>query len=161
MACRLLSSSEQVGSDLLVSNKRKNVMGERSMRRAILGYFVLANFALQLGSVPRLDAAPPEISEHKTVQKVALAPSNEGLTLVSMIPLHAGGRLWGGVAAYDDPSTTRPADYVELFNNVGALLAVGWFDPFGIERVAVDKGLFEEAEDLQGVFVLLLTGDPV
>jgi hypothetical protein len=136
-------------------------MGEGSMARAILGYFVLANFVLQLGSSPLLDAAPLEMSDNKSMQNVALAPSKEGLTLVSMIPLNAGQHLWGGVAAYDDPSTTRPADYLELFNSVGALLAVGWFDQFGIERVAVDKGLIEETDDLQGVFVLLLTGDPV
>jgi hypothetical protein len=67
----------------------------------------------------------------------------------------------GGIAAYDDSTTSRPADYVELFNNVGALLAVGWFDSFGIERLAVDRALVEKADALEGIFVLILTGDPI
>jgi len=131
------------------------------MRRTILGYFLLTTIVLQLGSVTWAGGEPVEIRAGKSTQNVVLAPSKERLSLVSMIPVDSGGRVWGGVAAYDDASTSRPADYLELFNSVGALLAVGWFDQFGIERVAVDKGLIEEADDLEGVFVLLLMGDPV
>jgi hypothetical protein len=48
-------------------------------------------------------------------------------------------REGGGVVVYDDPSTTRPEDYVELYDSDGELAAVGWFDPFGIQRMAIDR----------------------
>jgi len=44
---------------------------------------------------------------------------------------------------------------------VGALLAVGWFDRFGIERLAVDRALVEDGDELEGVFVLILAGDSI
>jgi hypothetical protein len=62
---------------------------------------------------------------------------------------------------YDDPTTARPADYFDLYDNVGDLVAVGWFDRFGIRRVAVDRGLVEEKNDLEGVFVTLVEGDSI
>ena len=67
----------------------------------------------------------------------------------------------GEVLIYDDPTTKRPADYFELYDTDGDLLAVSWFDRFGIQRVAVDRGLLEEADKLEGVFVILLEGEPL
>ena len=65
----------------------------------------------------------------------------------------------GRVAIYDDPTTQRSADYLELYNNAGDLVAVGWFDRFGIERMAVDRGLLEDRDELEGVFIVLLDGE--
>jgi hypothetical protein len=38
---------------------------------------------------------------------------------------------------------------------------VGWFDSFGIRRTAVDRGILEEKDKLEGIFVVVLDGDPV
>jgi len=43
---------------------------------------------------------------------------------------------------------------------VRAASAVGWFDRFGIRRLAVDRGL-EDEDKLEGVFVLLSEGDSI
>lgn len=67
----------------------------------------------------------------------------------------------GGLAAYDDAVTERTADYLELYNSAGSLIAIGWFDRFGIERVAVDRALLEDAAKLEGVFIVLVEGDSV
>ena len=48
-----------------------------------------------------------------------------------------------------------------MYNTVGDLLAVSWFDNFGIQRVAVDRGLLKETAKLEGVFVVLLEGEPL
>jgi hypothetical protein len=64
----------------------------------------------------------------------------------------------GVVAVYDDPTTERPVDYLELYDDAGHLLAVSWFDRFGIERVAADRGFVEGKNELEGVFVILLDG---
>src|SRR2546428_2065916 len=47
------------------------------------------------------------------------------LTLVSSSPLVVDGQTLGEVFVYDDPTTKRPADYFELYDNPGDLIAVG------------------------------------
>ena len=60
---------------------------------------------------------------------------------------------------YNDVTTERPADYWELCDKEGNLLAVRWFDRFGILRTAVDRGIVEEKDKLEGIFVVVLDGD--
>jgi hypothetical protein len=88
-------------------------------------------------------------------------PEPFSLTLISLSPLVVGGRMLGAVVVYDDPITKRPADYLELYDGAGELVAVGWFDKFGIQRMAVDRALVEGRDQLEGVFVVLLDGDSV
>jgi hypothetical protein len=40
-------------------------------------------------------------------------------------------------------------------------VAVGWFDRFGIQRMALDRALVEGSEELQGVFVTVVNGDSI
>ena len=83
------------------------------------------------------------------------------LVLVSIASVVLDDETLGNVVAYHDPTTKRPADYFELYDSEGNLLAIGWYDRFGIRRIAVDRGLFDEAQEPQGVFVTLLDGDSV
>lgn len=83
------------------------------------------------------------------------------LTQLAIASLVAGDQTVGVVAVYDDPNTERPADYLELYDSAGHLLAASWFDRFGIERVAADRGFLEGKNQLEGVFVILLGGDSV
>ena len=36
-------------------------------------------------------------------------------------------------------------------------MAVSWFDKLGVRRTAVDRGIVEEADDLEGVFVVIVS----
>ena len=83
------------------------------------------------------------------------------LTLVSSSPLVVEGQTLGEILVYDDPTTKRPADYFELYDYPGDLIAVGWFDRFGIERIAVDRGILDGEDELEGVFISLLDGDSI
>jgi len=74
---------------------------------------------------------------------------------------HVVVQIVGSVVVYDDPTTQRPADYIELYNNTGNLVAVGWFDRYGIERIAVDRGLLDDRDELEGVLVVVLDGEAV
>jgi hypothetical protein len=124
---------------------------------------VVSGAVLGYGGI-NLHAETIKITAERSPQQVFRAivpPPKEALTLVSVSLVTVAGEVVGGLAEYDDALTTRPADYLELFNNMGALLAVGWFDRFGIERVVVDRALVEEADTLEGVFVQLLTGDAI
>lgn len=91
----------------------------------------------------------------------ALGLPQGSLRLLSLSPVIVGGRSIGALAVYDDPQTRRSEDYLELYDSDGGLVAVGWFDRFGIQRVAVDRALVEGKEKLQGVFVTVEDGDPV
>jgi len=89
------------------------------------------------------------------------ASAMHSLILVSSAPVVLDDETLGHVLAYDDPTTERLEDYFELYNSDDNLLAIGWYDRFGIRRIAVDEGLFDDAHQPQGVFVTLLDGDSV
>ena len=98
-----------------------------------------------------------------TSQKIfsALATKQHSLTLVSFSPLVVEGKTLGEVLIYDDPTTKRPVDYFELYDSTGDLVVVGWFDQFGIQRVAVDRGVLERGDEVEGVYVFFLEGDSI
>lgn len=81
--------------------------------------------------------------------------------LVSVSPLLADGQTVGAMAVYDDPMTERPADYLEVVDSRGVLVAVSWFDRFGIERLIVDRALAEGGQELEGVFVAVVNGEVI
>ena len=109
--------------------------------------------------VTRLEAA--DNTAEPEVLLCAIGLEQRSLTLVSSSPLVVEGQTLGEVLVYDDLSTKRPADYFELYDNPGDLIAVGWFDRFGIERMAVDRGILDGEDELEGVFVSLLEGDSI
>jgi len=62
------------------------------------------------------------------------------------------------IVVYDDPATSRPVDYIAMYSPSGELLALSWYDRFGIERMAVDGGLLENTDQPEGIFVAFSTG---
>jgi hypothetical protein len=85
------------------------------------------------------------------------------MTLVSYQPWVVGGEVLGTMAAYvyTDVTTERSADYWEIYDKEGELLAAGWFDRFGIRRTAIDRGIMDEEDKLEGFFVMVLDGDSI
>jgi hypothetical protein len=71
------------------------------------------------------------------------------------------GEAVGVAAVYDDPATARPADYCELYDNSHELVGLGWFDRFGIERMALDRRLLANDNSIEGIFVVFSDGDSV
>lgn len=124
-------------------------------------FFMLITLMAQL-SIAHLHAEPLPITTSPIQDYRAVSlPEKDRLTLMSIVEVTVGREILGAIAAYDDAATARPADYLELYNNAGALLAVSWFDRFGIERLAVDRALAEDTNKLEGVFVLVITEDPI
>ena len=126
--------------------------------------FIVTLFLAQMYAVAHSYAEPLRIETeslaHQSYRPVSL-PSKDRLTLVSVVQVTIGRGVLGRIAAYDDAATARPADYLELYDNLGALVAVGWFDRFGIERLAVDRALTEDSVKLEGVFVLVINGESI
>jgi hypothetical protein len=126
-------------------------------------YLVILALVGQLFSIGQVASEPLEASEHAS-EEIFLsvsAPDRDRLSLVSLLPVIVEGAVVGRLAAYDDDSTRRAADYLELYDSAGHLLALGWFDKFGIQRTAIDRGLLKGAAELEGVFVILTDGDAI
>jgi hypothetical protein len=99
-------------------------------------------------------------SENALKQEIVTGPQHD-MSLVSFSPWVVEGEVLGTLAAYvyDDVTTARPADYWELYDKEGNLLAIGWFDKFGIQRTAIDRGIVEQKDKLEGIFVVILNGE--
>jgi hypothetical protein len=127
-------------------------------------YFIILGIVAQLlffGDV-RADELQP--NNNASEEEIATVPAHDNMTLVSSHPwVVEGGKVWGTLAAYvyDDVTTKRAADYWELYDSKGDLIAISWFDRFGIQRLAVDRGLIDESDKLEGTFVVFLDGDSV
>jgi hypothetical protein len=85
----------------------------------------------------------------------------EKVSLVGVVRLVDDDNIVGIVAFYDDPGTERPIDYTEVYNEAGDLMAFGWFDRFGIERIAVDEGALTTPEKAEGIYLVLVDGQPI
>ena len=120
---------------------------------------IILGVLIQLFLFSGLRAGEIPTGENKSKQEVN-GPEQRRMTLVALEPWVVEGESLGFVAAYtyDDVSTERPADYLELYDNQGGLMAVSWFDTFGSRRTAVDRGILEEADQLEGVFVIVSDG---
>ena len=104
---------------------------------AFIGELIFLGW-LAVASVQAAETAP----EGKFT-RTALGLSPRSLNLIFISPVVADGN----------------EDYLELYDREGDLVAVGWFDRFGIQRMAVDRALVDGDEELQGVFVTVVDGE--
>jgi hypothetical protein len=130
-----------------------------SKRRGSLSGIKLALFvaaAIYLSAHANVDAAENGFAAHSDLSTIDMP--ERPLSLVLLSPLVEQGVALGLAVVYDDPATQRPSDYLEVYNRDGTLVAVAWFDRFGIERVAVDRAFIDGEDELEGVFVPLVEG---
>jgi hypothetical protein len=122
-------------------------------------YFAIIIYLGFIGELVFLDhiARTSLAAETETKTSAPQGPSRRSLNLVSLIPVTTNSGT-ATVAVYDDPATPRKEDYLELYDGSGELVAVGWFDEFGIQRLAIDRAVVEGRDKLQGVFVMLVEG---
>ena len=126
-------------------------------------FFIVLGIVAQLLFFGDVGARQVQPSDNNTGQEMVTGPEQHDIRLVSFDPWVVEGEVLGAVAvyAYDDVSSERPADYWEIYDKEGGLLAVSWFDRFGVRRTAVDRGIVEEKDKLEGVFVVVLDGNPI
>jgi hypothetical protein len=77
-----------------------------------------------------------------------LISEKQRLRRISSEPVTANRGAVGIMVLYDDAATKRPVDYAELYSSEADLLAVHWFDRFGIKRTAIDRGIILQAGDV-------------
>jgi hypothetical protein len=124
-------------------------------------YFIILGMVALFLFFTDIRAEEVQPSDNATGQEVVTAPEQHKMSLISFQPWVVEGEVLGAVAeyVYDDVTTARAADYWELYNNEGDVLAVGWFDRFGIQRTAIDRGIVEQKDKLEGIFVVVVDGD--
>ena len=126
-------------------------------------YFVILSIigSLLIYGTARAQEVP--LDDNSAEQQMVTGPERHQMRLVSVGPWLVEGEVMGTVAAYvyDDVTTERPVDYWEIYDQKGELLAASWFDGHGVRRTAVDRGIVEEKEQLEGIFVVVLDGNPV
>ena len=125
--------------------------------------FGILEFIAVLFFLGFITATAAEASDSVPRHEIVTAPEPHDMSLVSFSPWVVEGEVLGTIAAYvyDDVTTERPADYWELYDKNGGLLAVSWFDRSGVQRTAVDRGILEEKDKLEGILVVVLTGDSI
>ena len=125
---------------------------------------IIFGFVAELFFLGYLVAKPLGAADTPSEREIFLpasVPERNHLRPISIVPVTVKGEIVGQMTIYDDSTTQRSADYLELYNNAGNLVAVNWFDRFGIERMAVERVLLEYRDELMGVFVVLLDGEAV
>jgi hypothetical protein len=125
--------------------------------------FAILEFIAVLFFLGFVAATAAKASDNVREQEIVTAPEPHDMSLVSFSPWVVEGEVLGTMAAYvyTDVTTERPADYWELYDKNGDLLAVSWFDKAGVQRTAVDRGILEEKDRLEGILVVVLTGDSI
>jgi hypothetical protein len=125
--------------------------------------FIICGIVAQLLFYGDIRADELQPRDNAAEQETVTGPEQHEMRLVSFDPWVIEGEVMGAVAAYvfDDVTTERPVDYWELYSKEGNLLAVSWFDKFGIQRTAIDRGIAEQEDKLEGVFVVVLDGDSI
>jgi hypothetical protein len=91
----------------------------------------------------------------------ANGPKHNSLDRVAVTPIIAQGETLGTIIIYDDPLTPRRTDRLEMYERDGGLIAIAWFDEFGIERLVVDRALIDGGNEIEGIFVAVLIGEPI
>ena len=135
----------------------------RFKSRIYLVTFVIFGFATRLFPIdePGIKAAAAADTFSRQEIFPTSVPEKNQLRPISILPVTVEGQIVGRIVVYDDPATQRSADYLELYTNTGDLVAVSWFDIYGVERMAVDRGLLEDKDELEGILVVVLDGEAV
>src|SRR5262245_59438548 len=123
---------------------------------------VILGLIVQLFVVGHANAQPVEVTDNASGWEIPDTASKIGfLVRISTVPCVVESNIVVKFIVYDDPTIERLVDYWELYDNDGDRVAISWFDRFGIERLAIDRGLVDEGDKLEGAFVVFSDGDSV
>ena len=117
-------------------------------------YFLAVLFVLVAAANAAQGVTPPVAEE-------IAGPARHQTNITSVDWWVLDGEVVGVVASYvfKDVTTHRAADYWEFYDNNANLLAISWFDQFGIRRIAIDEGILQEKAILEGVYVIVVSGE--
>ena len=92
---------------------------------------------------------------------VEIELTRASLNLVQLVPVTSDGETVGIIAIYDNPTTPRTEDYLELRDDGGQIVAISWFDRFGIRRLTLDRGFLKGKGKFERIFLTLVSGESI
>jgi len=130
------------------------------MKKAV---YLLVLLLFIVGFCGTADNGQLRVAENLRHENILLPPSvpdKRQLALIDFSVVADDDGDIGILLSYDDLRTKREVDYLELYDVLGDLLAVGWIDRFGICRVAMDRGLLldEGDPDVERILVQVPAG---
>ena len=112
-----------------------------------------------LANLEYLQAEPSQIERSKSIVLSVTGSTERAMVLIRSLTLTTEEGIKGRIAIYDDVTTKRPADVAVFYNLSDGIVAITWFDRFGIQRIALDSGILQKSGELEGVFVVLTGGE--
>jgi hypothetical protein len=131
------------------------------MHKLVVALLLSAVGELLLPGYPEITNAHENLTVEENGRWAEIESTRASLTLVRLIPVSSEREILGIIAIYDNPMTPRADDYLELRDDRGQIVAISWFDRFGIRRLTVDRGFLKGATKFERIFVTLVSGEPI
>jgi hypothetical protein len=144
------------------SSWRNNSVDKMTMTRIhklIVALLLSAVGELVLPGFPEITNAHEIVTVEENGRWSEIELNRTSLTLVRLVPVTSDGETVGIIAIYDNPTTPRPDDYLELRDDGGQIVAIGWVDRFGVRRLTLDRGFLEGKGKFERIFVTLVSGE--
>jgi hypothetical protein len=140
-------------------SKSVDTMTMTRMHKLIVALLLSAVGELVLPGFAEITNAHEIVSVEENGRWAEIELTRASLALVRLVPVTSEGETVGIIAIYDNPTTPRPDDYLELRDDGGQIVAIGWFDRFGVRRLTLDRGFLEGKGKFERIFVTLVSGE--
>ena len=131
------------------------------MQKLIVALLLSAVRELVLPGYQEITNAHEIITVEENSEPAETNLTRASLNLVQLVPVTSDRDNVGIIAIYDNPMTRRAEDYLELRDARGQIVAIEWFDQFGIRRLTLDRGFLNGAAKFERIFVTLVSGEPI
>ena len=131
------------------------------MHKLVVALLLSAVGELLLPGYPEITNAHEILTVEQNGTWAEIESTRASLNLVRLVPVMSEGETVGIIAIYDNPMTPRANDYLELRDDGNQIVAVTWFDRFGIRRLTLDRGFLKGAAKFERFFVTLVSGEPI
>ena len=131
------------------------------MQKLIVALLLSAVRELVLPGYQKITNAHEIVAIEENSEWAEINLTRASLNLVQLVPVASNRDNVGIIAIYDNPMTRRAEDYLELRDDRGQIVAIEWFDQFGIRRLTLDRGFLNGAAKFERIFVTLLSGEPI
>ena len=131
------------------------------IHKLVVALLLSAVGELVLPGYPEITNAHEIVTIEENGRWAEIELTRASLHLVRLIPVMSGQETLGVIAIYDNPMTRRADDYLELRDDGGQIVAISWFDRFGIRQLTLDRGFLNGEGRFERVFVTLVSGESI
>jgi hypothetical protein len=136
-------------------------MTMKRMHKLILALVWSARREFVLPGFRETTSAQEILTIEENGRATEIASTGRTFNLVRLVPVTNEREIVGLIAVYDNPVTPGPADYLELRDNEGQIVAIDWIDHFGIRRLTLDRGFLDGNGKFERLFLTLVSGEAI